>query len=572
LIELIPHKALYRPNDPVCLQVRSADGHSLKSWTYVYSVWDLNKVIRTGQGGGLDELDGENFIHIGPITDGSGAYGVFMSLTAPDGELIRVETAFDMAEHWREAPRYGFLSDFSPEEAGKLDDVDFLNSRHINLVQFYDWMYRHDRLLPDTETFTDPLGRSLSHEVVKEKIASLRERGIDSIAYAAVYGALPDYIEKHPEQGLYQNNGKTHSLGNYFHIMDISTDSAWTAHIVDEFVNALKKMGFDGLHLDQYGFPKKAIRHTAGGSDVVALKDLYPAFINDLREKVAEIGPDVGLIFNNVSNYPVQTTANAHQDVIYIEVWDPVTHLRDLKQIIDWARKLSGKQVVLAAYLPTFHPERGCPLKEAEIGATLTMATIFASGGYHLLLGEHENVLADSYYPKYGAVSVEFKRTLKHYYDFIVMYRNLLFDQQLDDISMTFTGGINTEVVFAKEGITFSPNQRTQAVWSFVKEKPGYLILQLINLCGVDNDVWHEGKKQRPNMLDDIEVKVELWEEIEDIYWATPDGESNRPQPLAYDWVPKDEYSGSLVRFTLPQLDYWSIIVIKTRAGVPLVL
>ena len=314
------------------------------------------------------------------------------------------------------------------------------------------------------------MGREISLRVVREKIAGLREHGIASIAYAAVYASLSDYAAKHPEQVLYRNDGVPYSFGNFFYIMDISADSAWTKHIIAEFLKVLE-LGFDGLHLDQYGFPKRAIRQISGKKEVVALKDLYPTFINQTREAVAVKWPEAGLIFNNVSNYPVHTTAEANQDIIYIEVWEPMTHLRDIKQLIDRARELSGKQVVLAAYLPGFHPERLIPQEEAEIGATLAMATIFASGGYHLLLGEHENVLTEGYYPNYGVISEDFKVVLTHYYDFIVMYRNLLYDNQLEDISMTFTGGINTEITFSKAEYLFSPNQQLNSVWTIIKEK-----------------------------------------------------------------------------------------------------
>lgn len=566
----MPNKALYRPEEEVVLQVRLADGRPLAGWSYEYEVWDLNERLAEGRGKWTAGDGSETVVRLGAVRDGSGAYGAFVALTGPDGERLTAETAFDSAAHWREAPRYGFLSDFAPEEGGRLDDVEFLNRHHINLVQFYDWMYRHDRLLPDTDEFVDPLGRRLSLGVVRRKIAALRERGIASIAYAAVYGSLPDYIQKHPEQGLYQNDGKTHSLGGYFHIMDISGDSAWTAHLYRELEGVLERMGFDGFHLDQYGFPKKAIRKRGDGvREVVRLKELYPKFINGLRERLSGAFPEAGLIFNNVSNYPVQTTAGAAQDIVYIEVWDPVTHLRDLKQLIDWARMLSGKQVVLAAYLPAFHPEKGVSPDEAEIGARLTMSSIFASGGYHLLLGEHENVLADSYYPKYGTVSDRFKANLTTLYDFIVMYRNLLFDLELDDVSMTFAGGINTEIVATKAGVTFAPNGHPGAVWTIVKEKPGYLVVHLINLSGVDNDVWHEGKRNPPAVQEGIEVRAEVWEQVTDVYWASPDGDGIRPETLAYEWVRKDENSGYVVRTTVPRLEYWSMLVIETKAGVP---
>ncbi|MER3437883.1 MAG: hypothetical protein C4346_10010, partial [Chloroflexota bacterium] len=72
--------------------------------------------------------------------------------------------ALDVLQRWSQAPRYGFVADFPPGmEAGEISArADALCRYHLNVVQFYDWMWRHYRLLPPTEAFTDALGRALS--------------------------------------------------------------------------------------------------------------------------------------------------------------------------------------------------------------------------------------------------------------------------------------------------------------------------------------------------------------------------------------------------------------------------
>ena len=76
---------------------------------------------------------------------GEGNYGV----TIRHGEL-RWEGAFDVVPERRRVTRYGFLTDFAPDDAGE-EDLRWMCALHLNAVQFYDWMYRHDKLLPDTE-------------------------------------------------------------------------------------------------------------------------------------------------------------------------------------------------------------------------------------------------------------------------------------------------------------------------------------------------------------------------------------------------------------------------------------
>jgi dextranase len=479
----------------------------------------------------------------------------------------KAETAFDVAAKWSEAPRYGFLSDFAPGSGDGSEQADFLLRHHLNVVQFYDWMYRHDCLLTEEDPFTDPLGRTISLTAVRARIEALRERGIASFAYAAVYASLPDYAEAHPEQLLYRNDGTAYSLGNFFYIMDISPGSAWTEHVTDEFRRAIE-WGFDGLHLDQYGFPKRANRRApGGGSETVRLAEAYPALIDRAREKL----PEAGLIFNNVGTYPAHATAEAGQDAVYIEVWDPVTRLRDVYALVRRTRALTRKPIILAAYLPPFHPERPAESDQAETGARVAMSVIFASGAYHLLLGENGGVLADPYYPKYGRASASFRERLARYSDFIVMYRDILFDPSLDDWTDAFTGGINNELVLraADANVRFSTDASLGTVWTLAKEKKDAYVIHLINLVGLDNDVWHAPKERAPEPVRDIELSVEVVERIEAIFAASPDGESIRPLPLAWEWTRRGEDGGRFVRFTLPRLDDWTVVCIRLRGGVP---
>ena len=86
------------------------------------------------------------------------------------------------------------------------------------------------------------------------------------------------------------------------------------------------------------------------------------------------------------------------------------------------------KRVILAAYLNPFKTEPERNLKGST--AQLAMATIFASGGYHLLLGEEGSVLTEAYYPDNCRIGEHsFRKTLKKYYDFITAYGGLLFPE-----------------------------------------------------------------------------------------------------------------------------------------------
>ncbi|MEK5177847.1 glycoside hydrolase family 66 protein [Paenibacillus odorifer] len=487
-------------------------------------------------------------------------YGVKATVFYDKFAVSTAYTSYDIADHWSRAPRYGFLSDFRKEESEELRDVESMNKFHLNVIQFYDWMYRHDDLVPHQDEFLDPMGRMMSYKVVREKLAALHDKGMAALAYGAVYASLKDFLQARPEWGLYNRQGEPFQLIDLFYIMDITPGSPWTDHIVEQFRQAVK-VGFDGIHMDQYGFPKKGIRRVEGREELVDLAECYPALIDRTSAAVKEIKAEAGVIFNNVGNYPISKTASSDQEALYIEVWPPIVRLRELKGLIDNARSLDkDKPIILSAYLPSFYPKAGHDKEWAENGALLTMASIFASGGYHLLLGEDNGMLTMPYYPDYAVMRPEFVVEVRRYYDFIVRFGTLIHNTQLEDVSYTYTAGVNTEITF--EGrVPFAPNGDIGSVWTIIKRMQGYHILQLINLVGLEDDYWEHGKKKRPETQDGVVCTLLIEQPIECIFTASPDDHNQEVCFLDYEIVPHGQ--GLAARFTLPSLEVWSMVVVK---------
>ncbi|WP_052098753.1 glycoside hydrolase family 66 protein [Paenibacillus stellifer] len=560
-LEVYPDRAQYRPGQPGSLLIELETAQdAILELRIVFNKLERTVASHTlsvlTTGGQLLKLPTPLYLE---ETEWAG-YGARVTVLHEGVALGAASTAYDIADHWRRAPRYGFLSDFRSGEAGDLRDVESMNKFHLNVIQFYDWMYRHDDLIPPTDEFTDPMGREMSYRVVKEKLAAVQGKGMAAMAYGAVYAGLKDFLQQRPEWGLYQRSGDPFQLIDLFYIMDITPGSPWTDHIVEQFARVVAA-GFDGIHMDQYGFPKKAVRRIDGREETVDLAECYPALIDRTKAAVTEIDPSAGLIFNNVGNYPVSKTASSDQEAIYIEVWPPVIHLRELKGLIDNARLLNPeKPVILSAYLPSFYPEAGNDPEWAENGAVLTMATIFASGGYHLLLGEDNSMLTKPYYPDYAPMRQTFALEVRRYYDFIVRFGALLHHPALEDVSYTYTAGVNTEIVF--EGShAFAPNGDTGSVWTIVKRKPGYLIVHLLNLIGLEDDYWEHGKRSRPEPQNGIVCTVLLDHPAETIYTASPDdlaGEIVYP-----DYTLTKHEQGIAARIVLPRLDIWTMLVVK---------
>lgn len=486
-------------------------------------------------------------------------YGVEVELYQDDEKVQTLNTAFDILSSWKYAPRYGFLSDFSVSDKDDNDDLLEMNKYHLNVVQYYDWMYRHHDLIPKTDTFIDPLNRELSLSTVKNKVGLAHKYGMEAIAYGAVYASSPEYYEKHKDLAIYKNNGEVFGFSNFLYMMDISRESKWHDHIINEFYKAIK-LGFDGIHMDQYGYPKEAISNFNGKKTVRSLRGDFPNLINDTRSYIEGKGKQVSLIFNAVNNWPVETVAKAEEDVVYIEVWSPNDTYQDLYNLISNAKKYAPqKQVVLAAYMKPFLQELNIPVEQAENAALLTMATIFASGGFHLLLGENKGILDDAYYPKYRTIkNEEFNKKLRKYFDFIVKYEELLYDFNIIDTTMVNTGGINGE--YTIEGVKVSPKAEANSVWSLVKEKSGYKIINLVNFSGIEDMKWNVPKKKAPYTVKDIEISVLTCNEVKAVYVASPDLCYGKALKLNFEYVKSEQ--GNKIIFTIPELNIWDLIYI----------
>lgn len=558
ILEIYPDKAQYYVGDEVLIHIE-----------YIYEKQeDASLTIEVYKGLSLIDTIIENVhsrpgtqlttVSIHPDADGWQGYGVDVALTQGEGCLSRRATAFDVVADWHESIRYGFVCDFYQEDEGDTAGLMQLRKYHINTVQFYDWMYRHERLVPDTPQFTDMLERRLSVQSIRDKIDGSHRYNMRAMAYGAVYACSREFYESHREWGMYQNDGKIVSLDNWLYLMDISPDSEWTSHICGEFLNTLRTMDFDGIHLDTYGFPKKACVYRGGQKILMDLSETLPAFIDRVKDAVTAERAGTGVTFNNVNNWPTFSVAHSTVDAVYIEVWDPSDRYYDLYRTITGARALSDKPINLAAYCKPFAQD--VPFERQETSLLLTSAVIFASGGFHLVLGEQNGILNDAYFVNYTKLQDNQTTRIRAYFDFIVRYGDLLLDPRARDISMTYANGINDEFTFS--GCRISPYGESGKVWTIVKETERYYIISLINLCGIQNQVWHDPKK-RPETVRDITINAMVEERVRAAYLASPDIDGGCPQPL--DVEEKKDKRGLIARIIVDTLYIWDVVFLEKK-------
>lgn len=467
-------------------------------------------------------------------------YGLEITLGTPEGQMLAQTSAgFDVLDRWTQSPRYGFLADFEPGRSDAAAVMQTLADFHVNGLQFYDWMYRHEQFLTDEEPYIDLLGRELSRQTVNSLIDAAHQRGIAAMPYTAIYGASLEFAQAHPTWGLYDANGKLVELGtNFMGYMDPRPGTPWCDHLMAQFKEVLTQTAFDGIHLDQYGDPK--VGYDAQGNSF----DLAQAIadnINETRRVVDAQREDGAVIFNAVTNWPVEVVAPAGEDVVYIEVWAPYTSFTDLHTLIANAQKAGGgKPVVLAAYV---HPSQ-------TANPQLMDAIIFASSGGHIELGENAGYLADPYFPKYEALDPGQRATLHRYYDFAVRYQDVIGPR-----TQEATNEWQDRIQIA--GFETGASLGYDKIYPLVRESPGFTAVSLVNLMGLAHGQWNE-PVQAPVFQRNLTLTLNhLPAAVRQVWFASPDDPA-----FALQALPFTEQDGVLT-VTAPALDIWDLILIE---------
>lgn len=378
--------------------------------------------------------------------------------------------------------------------------------------------------------------------VVREKAELARAAGMASMAYTAVYAAAPDFWAAHPDWGLYRQDGRPLEFGDGFlYIMNPAAGTPWRTHLLDQFRRILTELPFDGIHLDQYGDPKYGL---AADGTPVDVAGALAGLIDDTRRTVTAERPGARVIFNNVGNWPVRQTAPGSSDAVYIEVWAPYRHFQHLRELIDDGRRLSnGKAVVLAAYI---HPQYAASVRLAD-------AAIFASGGYHLELGEGNGMVADPYFPKYGQMDGNLAAALRRYYDFAVRYQELLYAPDL-------VTARKLEESARLDGARVMNKGYFNLVWAIGRENERHQALHLINLTDLDSADWNAPRTAGPGAPGPQRLTLQVPERPERVYLLSADGPGLAPRELAFD------YAAGELSLTLPRLEYWSTLVMVRGA------
>ena len=460
-----------------------------------------------------------------------GGYGVEVGLYREKSLLMQLYTAVNVGGN---VVRYGFLCDFQHHDEAA---ISALAKCHITHVQYYDWSWKHDTLVALQNEYEDMMGKHNSLPVIKQRIAACHQHGMLAMAYGAVYASCREFRETHPSWGLYNAAGEPMAFINTFYYMDI--ESPWRNHLINEYEKAIRDVGFDGIHMDTYGEPKRAFSENG---TIRSLRNSFPAIIRDTHDYLLKHGIQPHLTFNNVGTWPVEDTRDCPQDAVYMELWPPMDRYCHLQAAI---QKGGNHPIVLAAYPAAFRtdiPER------AMYSQMILSSAIAMHGATQLFLGEKNAVVTQGYYADYTVLTKEQINRIRSYEDFFVRYGDLLYDRSLKDVTYTHFGGDNVEY---RIETPCSPDGEQGKLWISIRENEQRKIVGFVNLCGNEEDHWSTGKN-KPQIQKGIILHVLTEKEPETVWYASPDDRSGSPVPLQH--TATHQQYGLEITFTIPSI------------------
>ena len=332
--------------------------------------------------------------------------------------------------------------------------------------------------------------------------------------YTAIYGASMPFYEQHKDWALVGADGELYTLGGFIAILDPTPGSPWNQHLLAEFADVLDHTAFDGIHIDQYGSPKRGFDQAGNPVD---LMEVFPQFIDQSAAIVqAKRGADGVVIFNCVGNWPVETVAPSQEDAVYIEVWAPYNDYLDLNRIIANAEHWGGgKPVIIAAYIPPAQ----------SINWRLANAVVFASGATYIETGEPHSLLADAYFPRYGMLSAS---------DEALFERLLRFHRALRERARRWTrppprsDRVRAVSVTAADGGEVRTNGiRAQGrVVPIVRAGDRFETFNLLNFVGIDASEWNSPTTVPPTPFENLAVNIDVTRTVRQVWAASPDADA----------------------------------------------
>jgi dextranase len=387
-------------------------------------------------------------------------------------------------------PVMAFATSFVADEVDRV--LTWLRALRCTVVQVYDWMERYSAPLPSAEDYEDPLGRRLSRSALGRLVDGIHDLGAVAQAYAPVVAADPAFARSHREWMLVRNDGAPQALGDLLDMMDPET-SGWQEHWTRSYLGAAEQIGFDGFHLDTYGYPRRAFLHDGS---VRPMDTAYRVFV----ERIRAAAPCAALSLNQVNGFPGPFPLPAPPAFRYVEVWRPNDRWRHLEALLARSAGKAAARGVLALYPPVWEGERWSALR--TVCRSEAVAT--ALGSSLLVLGDREGALSGPYYPDHEELDAAEAAHVLEWHRFALRSRDLF--SSGTDTSWVDIGDENGAVQVEAWGTPVGPEPSGGGVFARVVRSGPVTAVSCLDLSGSANGSWAE--PTAAGIASEVQVRV----------------------------------------------------------------
>lgn len=469
--------------------------------------------------------------------------------------------------HRGERPVHGFATSFQDE--GLWKTLEWLRALRCTVVQIYDWMESYSHPLGSPIGWHDPSGRPVSFEALQRLTAGIEEMGGVAHGYAPVYAVDLPFATDHPEMLMYQGDGTPQRFLDKIKLANPESEG-WQRHFITTYGAAVRAIGFGGLHLDTYGYPRVALDDKG---EPINMRSAYESFLAAVR------GSDRGLLlsFNQVNGVPSALPLPGGPSFRYCEVWPPNDSWRHLEALLDRSAGLAGflgpesaragrSRGTIACYPPVWgggEPDKDRVVdREGALRTVLCTAAIAISlGASTLLYGDTVAVLSDAYYPQHEHLTESEALIVLAWHRFGLRCRDLFVEGE--DTSWYEIGDVNGSVSLSWDG-PVAPEPVGGAVFARVVHGSGYIAVSVLDLTGSPNGRWSESTARggcRGVTLRLLLADPECWT----AHAAVLGHEDSRFLPLRTRAV--DHRQGRALEVELALVAGWSVLRVTPSRG-----
>jgi dextranase len=474
------------------------------------------------------------------------------------------ETITTVGLHPGERPVHGFATSFRDEDIPSV--LEWHRSLRSTVVQVYDWMASYTEPLGPAEGWKDPSSRPVSFAALRDLASGLHEQGAIAHAYVPIYAVGHGFARAHPEMLMYEDNGEPIRFMDQI-VLANPGNERWQRHFVDSYGGAAAAIGFDGFHVDTYGYPRVAFDADAQPID---MRDAYESFLRFVRRA----WPDRLISFNQVNGVPSGAVLPPGPRFRYCEIWPPNDAWRHFEGLLDRSSDDSGllgpneeRAELLRGSVACYPPVWGVGSESGTVEGraredclrtdVLTEAIATQLGASALIYGDKGAALCDPYYPKHAVLSADERDEVIAWRHFALRCRDLFVNGE--DTSWYEIEDENGAVGIVADA-PVRPEPVGGCLFARVVQGVGSVTVGVVDLTGSANGKWFESTTRGALTSATIRVLVEhpnAWTPSAAVLGARDE------HFAAIDSAIVPHRQGRALEVTLPLVEGWSVLRLR---------